>query len=372
MSISMTLNRAKAGHVNAQFMAGMHYLMESKDLKMASPFLKQAADQDHPEALFTYGLLCDDLRRKPFLCSVTEIAEMLARSSRLGFAAANFWLGKEYSKTDSVYKRQDNSLAQYHLKEAAKKNHGIAMLLLAGTYLQALEGDLPDKSKTMLWLQRAADHIKKYPDSPALGKLYQCQSSVRSLYTVMKKNVETYFEGHPFFCSKCLAVDSSCDLSKVSPMIKHAARTDYDPDDERNIKGDPRQCEEEGHMQLHLAEPHQKLKYCSCKVHLYCCKEHQIQDRERHRPHCKHAKLRRKFIRARRRAGGENCCHVRLVNLKSTALTGKIGWLGNWNLAPMSEGNRLNGRFDVTLDPSMNGNEDERTVRVKICNLELV
>ena len=184
--------------------------------------------------------------------------------------------------------------------------------------------------------------------------------------------IETYFEQFPYFCSKCLAVDSNCDLSKVPPSVSAAARTDYDPDDERNIEGDPRQSEEEEHMQLHLAKSHQKLKYCSCKVHLYCCKEHQIQDRERHRPHCKQAKLRRKFIRARKRAGGENCYHVRLVNLKSTALNGKIGWLGSWNGIGMEEVSKLNGRFNVTLDPRMNGNEDQRTIRVKMCNLEVV
>ena len=60
------------------------------------------------------------------------------------------------------------------------------------------------------------------------------------------------------------------------------------------------------------------------------------------------------------------------MNLKSTALNGKIGWLGSWNGIGMEEVSKLNGRFNVTLDPRMNGNEDQRTIRVKMCNLEVV
>ena len=53
-------------------------------------------------------------------------------------------------------------------------------------------------------------------------------------------------------------------------------------------------------------------------------------------------------------------------------LNGKIGWLGSRNGIGMEEVSKLNGRFNVTLDPRMNGNEDQRTIRVKMCNLEVV
>ena len=353
MSLNMVLERAKAGHAFAQFNAGMHYLM-SHDVRKAVVFLKQAADQDHPEACNTYGFL---LLGTDGVGMEREVGmELITRSARMGFASANFWLGMQYASrmemkrmevpgthTNRRYKTPNEAFSQFHLKKAAKHGHGSAMVSLALCYGRSVEGALPDKTKAMLWIQRAKDG--RTNDQPDMN------------YSSIVQQLETFYDMHPNVCSTCLAIDSSSDLSKVSPKFAAAVRSDQNEN-----------------IQVHLAKPHQKLKFCKCKEVLYCCKEHQIQDRQRHRSQCKQAKLRRKYIRARNRAGGEYCCPVRLVHLKSKALNGKIGFLGSWKCGRKPKPN-WEGRFTVVLDhPAMNGNDNgnQRKIGVKIGNFELV
>lgn len=153
------LAAAQKGYRQAQYDIGCWYYSADAFVNferrwdLALDFFKRAADQNHPAALYSLGIMYRDGEGVP--TNLDDAYSYFKRAADLGIPSAQYEIGHWFYNGNRIFPR-DFTQARQYFKLAAAQNHPLACYALSRYYTKGL-GVAKDPQRAFFYLKKSAE-----------------------------------------------------------------------------------------------------------------------------------------------------------------------------------------------------------------------